>query len=204
MRNRGVFFIQHLLHLYGYGGLFIILLAEMIGFPFPAETTLTLAGVEWSQGMFSFLPLLLVSAFGNIAGSTIAYGIGYFLGRPVILRFGRWVGVTEARLKKAENKFVQYQISILLWGKFVSVIRVLVPYIAGLERMPMIRFSLLNSISAFLWAAVFLLEGRFLGVLWTDERHREWYVVLGIGIVMMLVVWWRWRTAKRRHGQKNG
>lgn len=61
--------IQHWLHQYGYVGVFFILLTEMVGVPFPAETTLTISGIEWSRGTFSFIPLLLSCAIGNMIGS---------------------------------------------------------------------------------------------------------------------------------------
>ena len=92
--------IQALLHHYGYLGVFFILLMEMIGIPFPAETTLTISGFEWTQGVFRLVPLLLAASIGNIFGSTIAYGIGRFLGRPVIVRFGKYIGITNERLDR--------------------------------------------------------------------------------------------------------
>ena len=57
--------IQQLLHHYGYFGVFLILFFEMIGIPFPAETTLTISGFEWSSGVFQLATLILAAALGN-------------------------------------------------------------------------------------------------------------------------------------------
>lgn len=78
--------IQLLIHHYGYFGVFFILLLEMIDIPFPAETTLTLSGIEWTQGAFHLIPLLIAATVGNASGSVVAYWIGRLLGRPVIVR----------------------------------------------------------------------------------------------------------------------
>lgn len=107
--------IQALLHHYGYLGVFFILLLEMIGIPFPAETTLTISGFEWTQGVFRLVPLLVAASGGNIFGSTIAYGIGRFLGRPVIVRFGKYIGITNERLDKANVTFNRFQRPVCLY-----------------------------------------------------------------------------------------
>src|SRR5690242_16574459 len=97
--------IHQLIHQYGYAGVFFVLMIEMIGIPFPAETTLTLSGIAWTNGEFALVPLLLVATTGNFIGTTIAYSIGRFLGRPIIVRFGRRIGITDQRLDFAEIKY---------------------------------------------------------------------------------------------------
>lgn len=183
--------IHHLLHSYGYAGVFVILCMEMIGIPFPAETTLTISGFEWKSGAFALVPLLFSASLGNVVGSTIAYFIGYFLGRPVILRFGRFVGITEARLNAAEEKFAKYRGSIVLFAKFIAGIRILVPYLAGINRMPFLLFTLYNLVSAVAWAAFFIIVGRYVEVLWAHYhqflRPYMW-PVLGVLIVIAVVV----------------
>lgn len=73
------FSLETWIHQFGYVGVFVILFFEMVGIPFPAETTLTLSGIEWMRGGFSLIPLLLAAGLGNIAGSTVAYAIGRFV-----------------------------------------------------------------------------------------------------------------------------
>jgi membrane protein DedA with SNARE-associated domain len=163
--------IQDLLHHYGYWGIFFILLLEMVGIPFPAETTLTLSGIEWAKGVFSLLPLFGMAVFGNVVGSSIAYGVGRFLGRPVILRLGKFVGITDKRLDQAENTFSRYKILILVFSKFIAGIRVLVPYIAGINRMSFMLFSICNFVSAMIWCGVFIVFGRYLGFAWHRYHH---------------------------------
>lgn len=179
--------VQYLLSHYGYIGVFFILLIENIGVPFPAETTLTISGFEWMKGTLSLAPLLLSAAIGNIIGSTIAYGIGYFLGRPVIVRFGRYIGITKERLDIADKKFAKYRNTIVLFGKFIAGIRVLIPYLAGINKMPFLLFSVYNAVSAVVWAAFFIIVGRYVEVAWS-QYHKVMHQYLVPVIILALVI----------------
>jgi membrane protein DedA with SNARE-associated domain len=187
---------------YGYVGVFFILLFEMIGIPFPAETTLTVSGFEWTKGVFHLIPLLASAIAGNVLGSSIAYGIGRFLGRPVILKFGRFIGITAQKLDKADQKFVKYRNGIVIVSKFIAGIRVLVPYLAGINRMPFTLFSLFNTISAILWATIFIILGRSAGIVW-DKYHRILHAWL-LPSVIILVVLIGASFYIRRRSRKNG
>lgn len=179
--------IHALLHHYGYLGVFFILLLEMIGIPFPAETTLTVSGFEWTTGAFKLFPLLFAAAMGNIVGSSIAYLIGRLLGRPVIERFGRYVGITHERLDKANHTFHKYQGWVVIIGKFIAGIRVLIPYLAGINKMNFTLFTIVNAISAFLWACAFIVLGRYIGVEWT-RYHAVLHQYLVPGIIVIVVI----------------
>ncbi|KPV41847.1 DedA family protein [Alicyclobacillus ferrooxydans] len=179
--------VQQLISHYGYVGVFSILLMENIGIPFPAETTLTISGFEWMRGVFALIPLLLSAALGNIVGSTIGYGIGYFLGRPVIVRFGRYVGITSERLDAADKKFAKYRGTVVLFGKFIAGIRVLIPYLAGINRMPFVLFSIYNAVSALVWAGFFIVVGRYVEVAWA-HYHKVMHQYLLPTIIVAIVV----------------
>ncbi|HKK46258.1 MAG TPA: DedA family protein [Balneolaceae bacterium] len=193
--------IQHLLHHYGYWGVFFILLIEMIGIPFPAETTLTLSGFEWANGAFNLFPLLIAASIGNIIGSTIAYGIGRLLGRPVIVRFGKYVGITHERLDNSSHLFHKFQRWFIILCKFVAGIRVFIPYVAGINEMNFVLFSILNAISAFLWATLFIFLGRYIGIEWLDhykiisKYFFPWGIVLLI-IAVLAILLRRWHKNK--------
>lgn len=182
--------VQHFMHHYGYGGVFIVLLLEMIGIPFPAETTLTFSGVAWINGTFSLFPLIFFATLGNVAGSSITYFIGRFLGRNVILRFGKFVGITDEKLGRAEAKFQQYQIRALLVCKFIAGVRILIPYLAGLNRMPFFLFTLYNTLIALIWTTLFIVFGRYLGALWHHYHHflhGRLFLVILLGVFSLML-----------------
>ena len=181
------FDIQTLIHHYGYIGVFFILFMENLGILFPAETTLTISGIEWTQGVFKLMPLLISASLGNILGSTIAYGIGRFLGRPVIVRYGRYVGITNRRLDTANALFAKYQSPVGLFGKFIAGIRVLIPYLAGINKMSFTVFTIYNAISAVVWAGTFIIVGKYLGIEWSRYHQvLHQYIVPAIIVIALL------------------
>lgn len=164
------FDVQAIIGQYGYVGVFIALLIEMVGIPFPAETVLTLVGIEWTRGVFSLQYLLIAAVSGHFLGATIAFWLGRALGRPVLVRYGRRLGVTEDKLTKADAKFGRYRSLFVFISKFIAGVRVLVPYLAGINRMPIGLFLIWNAAGAVLWSAAFIVLGRYLGVAW-DRYH---------------------------------
>ncbi|GMA62343.1 DedA family protein [Alicyclobacillus fastidiosus] len=180
--------IQHLIHQFGYFGVFLITFIEAIGFPFPAETTLTLSGIEWTHGVFRLVPLWAAGALGNIVGSTIAYGIGRYLGRPIVLYFGKYIGITPARLDKANEHFQRYEYAVLVIAKFIAGIRILVPYLAGINRMRFWIFWPVNALSAIVWSGAFIIAGHYIGALvsrFWPFIHR--HMVVAIIVACLLV-----------------
>lgn len=171
----------------GYFGVFLILLVEMVGIPFPAETTLTLSGIAWSQGSLSLVPLIGCAVLGNFIGSSIAYGIGYHLGRPFLLRYGRFVGIRESHLHKADQLFKKYGNPLILFAKFIAGVRVLVPYLAGMNRMSFVRFSVLNLLGALVWTTAFIVAGRYVGVAWIHYHKLIMHWMIPIVCVVVLV-----------------
>lgn len=174
----------------------------MVGIPFPAETTLTLSGFEWSSGVFKIVPLLISASVGNIIGSSIAYWIGRLLGRPVIERFGKNVGITSERLDKADHSFRKHQSWIVIICKFIAGIRVLIPYLAGINKMNFIVFSIFNAISAFLWVALFVFLGRYIGIEWT-KYHKVLHQYLLPGIILLVIIIGAIIFIKIQHHKKN-
>ena len=160
------FNIQHFFQQYGYPGIFFAFLLEMVGIPFPGETILTLSGIEWKQGTFSLIPLIIAALAGNIIGSTISYIVGRFFGRTVILRFGKYVGITEKKFKAADEKFNKYRVPVVFLGKFIAGIRVYAAYLAGINRMNFWKYSFYNAIGSLLWIFVFIVFGRYVDFVW--------------------------------------
>lgn len=180
------FNIHNLLQQYGYLGVFLAFLLEMIGIPFPGETILTLLGIEWKQGNFSLLTLIISAAAGNIIGSSISYLIGRFLGRAVILRFGKLFRITEQKLNAADEKFNRYRAAVVLFGKFIAGIRVIAAYLAGINRMDFLKFSFYNSVGSLLWIIVFILFGRYVDIAW--NRFQQMHILFILLIISVFLL----------------
>ncbi|MHB1630117.1 MAG: DedA family protein, partial [Bacilli bacterium] len=154
----------------GYLGIILALILEFLLIPFPAETILILSGILWRQGVLHLLPLLVFATVGSFVGSLCAYYIGFYVGRPVLLRYGRYVRLDEAKLDKAERAFEKYALPIVGLGRFIAGIRVLIAYVAGINKMPIWLYVIVTMISAALWSALFVLIGATLGAYWHIVR----------------------------------
>lgn len=181
----------------------IALILEFLLIPFPAETILVISGVMWHRGVFHLVPLLIVAALGSWTGSLLAYSLGRLLGRPVIVRYGRYVKLDEKNLLKAEKAFRQYSVLILGIGRFIAGIRVLIAYVAGINEMSIGLYSVITLVSAAIWSAAFILLGATLGAQWHVVTafvlaHKVLSVILGVIILAAFAFWLRRRRAAAR------
>jgi membrane protein DedA with SNARE-associated domain len=180
------FNIQHFLQQYGYSGVFFAFLLEMVGFPFPGDTMLTLLGIEWKQGIFSFIPLVTASFAGNIVGSTISYITGRFVGHTVILRLVKYVGITEKKFKAADEKFNKHRAQVVLFGKFISGVRIFAAYLAGINRMNFWKYSFYNAVGSLLWILVYIVFGEYVDFIW-HRYHKTVMQFLLLLIIILLI-----------------
>src|SRR5919109_2460442 len=128
---------------WGYLVLFLGVTAEcaaFLGVLVPGETLVVFGGVLAASGSLDLRVLLGVVCLGAILGDSLGYELGRRLGRPWLLRYGRWVGLRERHLAQAEAFFVRHGGKTILLGRFVGVLRALAPFIAGASVMPYRRF----------------------------------------------------------------
>jgi membrane protein DedA with SNARE-associated domain len=127
-------FKPFLLH-YGYWAVFGAILLEDFGLPLPGEALLIAGSVLASQGDMHIVPLLLFAWTGAVTGDNIGYGIGRFAGRRLVLRYGRYVLITNRRLDYAENFFRNHGGVVVVAARFIEILRQLNGIIAGMARM---------------------------------------------------------------------
>lgn len=198
--------IQPLIQHYGYFGVFLILCLEKLGIPFPAETTLILSGIEWKNGIFAFFPLFIAGFLGDVAGSIGAYMIGRFLGRPFLIRFQRLFRMNDALLDGAQTKLLKAKIPVLIISKFIAGIRIIVPYLAGINKLPFTQFLLWNSVGTFLWVLIFITFGQTLAFFINHAFHwiknSPWLsipalIIIGVGGTAGVTIWRRKKQHKK-------
>jgi len=120
--------VQHLIHAYGLGILFAVITLEAIGIPMPGESALVAAALyAASTGQFGIVSVVLVAAAGAILGDNIGYVIGRTIGVPLVARYGRYIGLDEARLKVGQYLFLRHGGKIVFFGRFVAVLRTCSP-----------------------------------------------------------------------------
>lgn len=173
------------------GVLTLLEASAMIGLVVPGEAALLVGGFLVSQGEADLGVMSAVGAAGAIVGDSIGYEIGRHLGPSLRRsRLGRWVG--DERWQRAEEYLARRGGRAVFFGRFVGVLRAMVPTMAGLSRMPYRRFLPWNVLGGLVWAPGFVVLGFLAGG--SYHRVAEWagrasavllaLVVLVVGVVL--------------------
>jgi membrane protein DedA with SNARE-associated domain len=186
--------VAHLVHAYG-----LLVVAGFIGLesmciPLPGETALIVGSVIAGRTHELNIIAVIVTATGaSLVGRMIGYAIGAQFGYWLLLRYGSYVWITEARIKLGHYLFVRYGAAIIIIAQFVPVLRALAGILAGANRMPWRRFVLSSAIGAALWATAFGIGGYTFGREFA-ELARSWWIFSGpsgwvlFGIAAVVVI----------------
>ncbi len=181
----------------GYTGVFILMLLESGGIPIPSEVIMPFAGFLVVGGRLGFWPVVVIGALGNLAGSLLAYGIGFKGGRPLIEKFGRYILISRHDLDLADRWFKKYGSWMVFLGRLLPVVRTYISFPAGVARMDIRKFSLYTFLGALPWSVLFTWLGVKLGSHWELIRIKLHNFDLAIAVVLVLVIvlffWRHWR-----------
>jgi membrane protein DedA with SNARE-associated domain len=149
---------------YGYWAVFFIVMLESAGVPLPGETVLVAAALYASiDNELDINAIVFAAAAGAAIGDSIGYWIGRKFGFPILLRFGPYIGLGEARLKLGQYLFQRYGGGIVFFGRFVALLRMFAASLAGVNRFPWGRFLFFNISGGVIWAATFGYGGYLFG-----------------------------------------
>jgi len=140
---------------YGCWAVFLIVMLESAGVPLPGETVLIMAGVY--AGTTHHIDISMVvtaAAAGAIIGDNFGYWIGRELGFPLLLRHGRYVGLTEEKLKLGQYLFRRHGGKIVFFGRFTPLLRTFAAVLAGANCYPGRPFFLFNALGGIAWASI--------------------------------------------------
>ena len=151
----------------GYTGIFLLMVMESATLPVPSEIVLPLAGYLVYTGQLEYWITVIVASVGSMIGTVIDYEIGYYLGRPAILRYGRWVRLSEHHLERSELWFRKYGNPVVLLARFVPLVRTVIAFPAGIAKMSMTRFLAYSAVGIVAWDALLI----YLGVLFGQNEH---------------------------------
>jgi membrane protein DedA with SNARE-associated domain len=167
-QNLGLFSIStstltNLLHTYGYPLVGVFVGIESSGIPFPGETMLVTAAVYAGTGHLSIFWVIASGAAGAIVGDNLGFTVGRTGGRPLVVRYGRYVRVKPEHLERAERFFEKHGDKTVFLGRFVAVLRAWAALLAGINRMRWSKFLVYNAAGGIVWAIIYGLLGYTLG-----------------------------------------
>jgi membrane protein DedA with SNARE-associated domain len=166
---------------------------------FPGQDVV-LFGYEIESGFWAYFAMSMAGVVGNTAGSVIGWGIGYYGGRPLISRHGRWLHLGPENVERAEKWFERWGDLAVLVGRVTPVVRSFVSIPAGVARMPLGRFTVLTFIGCIPWCFGIAAAGWALGTRYEEFHHDFRYADYTVAALLVVgaVVWYvrRRRTSK--------
>lgn len=139
---------------WGYIGIIVLMAMESSIFPVPSEIVIPPAAFLAAQGELSFAGVILAGTVGSYLGAAITYWISRVVGRPVILRFGRYFFISPEKLERAEIWLARYEAGGVFFARLLPVIRHLISIPAGIVRMNFWTFSVVTIIGSAIWCSV--------------------------------------------------
>jgi len=135
----------------GYSAVCILMVLESMVAPVPSEAVMPFAGFLINEGKFTWFGVAFSSTLGSIIGSLVSYVMGYYGGKPVVTRFGRYLLLNVHDLEMTEKFFARYGSVTIFIGRFIPVVRHLISIPAGIGRMNLVKFSVYTIVGAGLW-----------------------------------------------------
>jgi membrane protein DedA with SNARE-associated domain len=183
----------------GYPGIFILMAMESSVIPLPSELVMPPAGYLAQQGQMHMTVAILCGTAGSLVGAYANYLAAHYLGRPLILKYGKYVWITEEKFAKVETFFKNHGEVSTFIGRLLPVVRHLISLPAGLAGMSRVKFSLYTVAGAGIWVTVLTYIGYFIGAereLIMQYSHQAVIGAVTLSAVIIAVYVWNHRRKK--------
>jgi membrane protein DedA with SNARE-associated domain len=144
----------------GYTGIIVLMAMESSIFPVPSEIVIPPAAFLAAQGKLSFTGVVLAGTLGSYLGSAITYWASRLIGRPLIVKYGRFVLLTPKKLERAERWLARYEAGGIFFARLLPVVRHLISIPAGIVRMNFWLFSLMTITGSAIWCYILAYLGQ--------------------------------------------
>lgn len=188
---------------FGYLGVFIMTFIEGTFVPIPSEITLIPAGYLVSQGGFSFYALVLCSILGTLCGALCSYYIAYKYGRQIIVRYGQYFFLDDAKLAKMEDFFKVHGPFSAFVGRIAPGVKHFISFPAGLAKMDVKLFSIYSALGGGMWVTLVIIVGYVIGDNADEIHHYMHEILLCVSaIIIVAIIFYVYNHKKRRNHKK--
>jgi membrane protein DedA with SNARE-associated domain len=196
----------------GYPGIILLMAMESSIIPVPSEIVIPPAAFLAAQGKLSFWGVIAAGTFGSWLGAAITYGVSLWLGRVVIVRWGRYFLITEVKLESAEHWLHRYEAGGVFFARLLPVIRHLISIPAGIIRMNFGIFSAATLAGSAIWCTVLaylgskayrdepelLRDPETMVAYMKSHSHGVVLIVAGFALLYLGTIWLMKRPSRRR------
>jgi len=176
-RGKTVEYIISFMETYGYGAMFIAMVLENANIPIPSEIVLGFAA-------------MVVGILAGIVGSILSYWMGEHGGRPLLLKYGKYIFFNEHKFELAEKLFNKYGGAAVFFGRLLPGVRTFISFPAGMARYPMWHFVIWTVLGTIPWTILLVYLGKVLGENWKDliQYNHEFLIVMIVVFVIIAAV----------------
>jgi|SRR5436305_121791 membrane protein DedA with SNARE-associated domain len=183
---------------YGYWAVGAALLLENAGVPVPGETILLLASfLAYSQHELRLPWIIAVATIAATLGDNLGFALGYYGGRPLLLRYQSIFRIKNATITRGEELFAKYGALTVFFARFVFGMRIVAGPMAGVLRMSWRKFLIFNFLGALVWVTVISSVGYLFGRHWNRlEEGLKRFDIVALVLVLLVAafLWWRNRN----------
>jgi membrane protein DedA with SNARE-associated domain len=175
----------------GYAGIAALMAIESACIPLPSEIIMPFSGYLVSTGRFELAWVATAGALGCNIGSTVAYALGYWGGRPLVEKWGAYVLMSRRDLELVERFFARFGAITVFISRLLPVVRTFIALPAGIARMPQARFQIYTFLGSWPWCFALAYIGMKLGERWQsdptlrDVMHRFDAVIVAAGVLAL-------------------
>ena len=186
------FWVMGVISQLGYGGIFLLMTAESALIPIPSEVIMPFSGFLVSTGKFNLFAVALIGASGNLFGSWLAYGLGYYKGekfvRSLIIKYGKFILLTEDEFDRSLHLFKKYGQWLAAISRLLPAVRTIISLPAGIAKVPFIKFSILTFFGSLIWSYILAYVGFLLGQNWQVIRpyFRKFDMIIVIVAILLI------------------
>ena len=177
----------------GYPGIFLLMAMESSLIPVPSELVMPPAGYLAHQGLMNPWVAIMAGTVGSLAGAYANYFGAHYLGRPLVLKYGKYVLIPPEKFQRVERFFLRHgEISTFI-GRLLPVVRHLISIPAGLSGMNHLRFSTYTLLGAFTWCSILTWIGYVIGrnqeLIMVYSRQAVIWAAVGSCLLVVAYVW---------------
>ncbi|MBA2545059.1 MAG: DedA family protein [Deltaproteobacteria bacterium] len=203
--------VQGLIADLGYPGLFVLIVLESTMVPIPSLLVMPFAGFLATEAggkslgldgaLFSLPVILVINSVAALTGSLLSYWLGAAGGKPLLLRYGKWLFVRPKDIERSEAYFSRHGGATVLIARFLPVVRHLISIPAGIARMPLPKFLTQTFLGSTLWGGGLMVLGYVLGSQWESvatKLKRVDLIIAGLIVLALLALGIRFVVRRRR------
>ena len=183
----------------GYAGIVLLMAIESACIPLPSEVIMPFSGYLVYTGRFSLWWVATAGAIGCNLGSAVAYEIGCYGGRPLVLKYGKWILLSQKEVDWADRFFTRNGPAAVFIARLLPVIRTFIALPAGIARMPRVPFHIYTFAGSWPWCFGLAWLGMKAGENWQylSKYFHQFDVVIG-AVLLLGAVWFVWSHLKHR------